>query len=203
MWLFKSRLFKAWNFAARMFQGAPSSSPTLIPVVWAEVWQEKPEWCDIVHTGEEFAELLPCSPVYIEINGVSAMLQRVIRTEFVEGQGCILRAYLPDGPATAPGEYGDPITQADVGSVSITVTSGGTAVSGYDGLSLAVGDVILDTLQGVGDPRIDGVNFAYNIPGDAFPDAGEMATVVVTVVSDDETKTWLIEASGRVRAAGE
>lgn len=167
-----------------MFQGGQSTSQQVsIPVAWCEVWHNR--------------------PVFVELDGVFAMEPEVVRKGFVAGRGAVIRAYLPDGPPTAVGEYGDPITQADVGSISITVTSGGTAVSGYDGLALAIGDVILDTLQGVGDPRVSGANFVYTLPGDAFPTAGEMATVVVTVVSADETKTWKIEASGRVRAAGE
>lgn len=153
------------------------------PVPWAEVW----------HRG----------PVFVEIGGVLHMpYRKLINTEFVVGRGDVVRAYLPIDPPTSVGSYGEPLTQADVDEVLLTVTSDGEPVAGYNEQTQFVQNVILDELQGVGDPRVTGANLVVDIPGDAFPDADTMATVVIVVNGTDSAKSWVVEARGRVRAAG-
>jgi len=203
--------FGGGTFAAKSFQAVTFGGAAVVddrplvlqPVVWAEVWHGGPAWSEVSLDAEQFAEVTDRAPVFVEINGVFIMLApKVIETEFVVGRGCTIRALLTDGPPQSVGSVGEPITSDDVDEVLLTVTSDGDVVSGYDELSLTVADVILDELQGVGDPRVDGANLVVDIPAAAFPDPDVMATVVIAVASVDGSKSWLVEARGRVRAAG-
>lgn len=179
MYLFRAWMFRAWMWAGGLFRPTDRSSTYAAAMI--EVWHTR--------------------PVFVEINGALAMSNYGYKTQFVVNQGCVIRALLPDGPPQEIGSYGTPITQADVASITVTITSDGDPVSGYDDLSLDPADVMLDTLQGVSDPRFDGANFVWTVPASAFPTANVMATILVTITSTDGSINWPIGISGPVREA--
>lgn len=171
-----------WPFSTE----SDGSTAVRMPVLAVQVWHRR--------------------PIIVNVNGVTTMVAnppRPVRTTFTKDVGCRVIALLldPELPLAA-GEMGTPITQADIGTITVTVTADGDAVAGYDGLSLDAADVVLDEVQDIGDPRVDGVNFEWNMPGDAFPTADVLASVVITVTHADGIKTWLIELTGPVREAG-
>lgn len=199
MYLFNAWMFRAFMFAARMFRTASTDVERhdILPTM-VQVWHPEPAYMEAKVALVAAVEVNHQVPVFVEVNGVLSM-GNLYRTEFIVDSGCIIRALLPNGPTQEIGSYGTPLTLADVGSVSITVTADGTPVSGYNGLAIDPEDVILDTLQGVGDPRFDGANFVYTVPAAAFPTANVMAAILIEVVSTDETIRWPIEVAGRVR----
>ena len=109
-------------------------------------------------------------------------MESPIAVRWLEDSTAIIMARIEDRP-TAPNSRGTALLRANLSAITywvydVTTEGSEAVVSGHNGVSLTISDVIFDTLQGW---HVDGVghNFRKTLAATAFPTGGNKYRVEV------------------------
>ena len=116
----------------------------------------------------------------VQMDGMKTLLKR-IRCRAGDSLACHARL---DYPPASPGAAGTPLVEADIASISYSVFVDDEVVEGYEDVTLEVGDVIYDSLQGWEEDGT-GYNFRHVVDAAAVT-AGNISIVYTITLADGQ-----------------